>query len=94
MTMGKRLLHGFISVLIKIQMFVFGGIIWCFIRLGIIRQVAALGAKLANSPRLKRRAFGKYIPCEHDVMVCTYSKCGTNWTMQIVTQNSIRYRPG
>lgn len=84
--MGRRLLHGVISILMKIQMIVFGAIVRLFIRLGIIRKVAALGAKLANAPRIKRKAFRKYTPREHDVMVCTYSKSGTNWTLQIVTQ--------
>jgi hypothetical protein len=27
-----------------------------------------------------------YSPNEHDVMVCSYFKSGTNWTMQLVTQ--------
>lgn len=84
--MGKRLLHCVISTLIIIQMFVFLAITRICIRLGIIRKVAELGAKPANSPRFKRRAFGKYTPDEHDVMVCTLSKSGTNWTLQIVTQ--------
>ena len=84
--MGKRWLQGVISVLIKIQMYFFGMVIRLCLRLGIIRQVARLGVKLVNSPRLKRRAFGKYTPSEHDVVVCTFSKSGTNWSMQIVTQ--------
>ena len=84
--MGKRVLHGVISVLVKIIIFISRILVWCCIRLGVIRQVAAVGAKLANSPRNKRRAFRNYTPGEHDVMVCTYSKSGTNWAMQIVTQ--------
>jgi len=84
--MGKRLLRGAISALIKVVMFVSMVIFRCCIWLGIIRQVAALGAKLGNSPRSKRRIFRKYTPGEHDVMVCTFSKSGTNWTLQIVTQ--------
>jgi hypothetical protein len=27
-----------------------------------------------------------YVPTEHDVLVCSYFKSGTNWTMQIATQ--------
>lgn len=30
--------------------------------------------------------FEGYDPCAHDVLVCSYFKSGTNWTMQIVTQ--------
>ena len=84
--MGKKLLRGAIGVLIKVLIFVSGVFFQCCIRLGIIRQVAALGAKLGNSPRSKRRIFRKYTPGEHDIMVCTFSKSGTNWTLQIVTQ--------
>ena len=34
--------------------------------------------------------FGDYRPRAHDVLVCSYFKSGTNWTMQIATQ--IAYR--
>ncbi len=30
--------------------------------------------------------FGAYEPTEHDVLVCSYFKSGTNWTMQIAVQ--------
>lgn len=33
-----------------------------------------------------------YMPDAHDVMVCSYFKSGTNWTMQIVTQIAHRGR--
>lgn len=33
-----------------------------------------------------------YAPGRHDVMVCSYFKSGTNWTMQIVTQIAWRGR--
>ena len=37
-------------------------------------------------PQQKRKAFASYQPTAHDVFVCTYSKSGTNWTMQIAHQ--------
>lgn len=36
------------------------------------------------------RDFGDYQPTAHDVIVCTYPKCGTNWTMQIAYQITMR----
>lgn len=36
--------------------------------------------------------FEGYEPTDHDVMVCSYFKSGTNWTMQIVTQIARRGR--
>lgn len=34
--------------------------------------------------------FGDYQPDANDVIVCTYPKCGTNWTMQIAHQIATR----
>jgi hypothetical protein len=34
--------------------------------------------------------FGDYQPTASDVIVCTYPKCGTNWTMQITHQIATR----
>jgi hypothetical protein len=36
--------------------------------------------------------FGDYRPREHDVLICSYFKSGTNWTMQIATQIAYRGR--
>jgi hypothetical protein len=32
------------------------------------------------------KAFTDYTPTEHDVFVCSYYKCGTNWVMNIAYQ--------
>ena len=55
-------------------------------RLGFAPQVLSLMSRSMNTPRLKRKAFASYTPNEHDVVVCTYAKSGTNWMLQIVTQ--------
>lgn len=39
---------------------------------------------------LATRDFGTYRPDAHDVVVCTFPKCGTNWAMQIAYQISTR----
>jgi hypothetical protein len=48
-------------------------------------------------PRLMARrslapsaAFGDYRPTAHDVIVCSYFKAGTTWTLQIATQIAFR----
>ena len=45
-----------------------------------------VGRSLMGSAKLKTRSFKGYTPTAHDVFVCTYSKSGTYWMMQIVTQ--------
>ncbi|MGH8010142.1 MAG: sulfotransferase domain-containing protein, partial [Candidatus Binatia bacterium] len=39
---------------------------------------------------VRGRDFGDYQPMASDVIVCTYPKCGTNWTMQIAYQIAMR----
>lgn len=46
----------------------------------------AVGRELMGSAVIKTKAFAGYTPTKHDVFVCTYSKSGTYWMMQIVTQ--------
>ena len=45
-----------------------------------------LGREMMGSATIKTRAFRGYEPTAHDVFVCTYSKSGTYWMLQIVTQ--------
>ncbi|MEM7132389.1 MAG: sulfotransferase domain-containing protein [Chloroflexota bacterium] len=45
-----------------------------------------LARKFMGSAKIKRRSFQGYTPTEHDVFVCTFSKSGTYWMMQVVTQ--------
>jgi len=54
--------------------------------LGLSRQIVQLGFKQMNSRASKQRAFGNYEPTEHDVIVATFAKSGTNWMMQIAQQ--------
>ncbi len=59
---------------------------WIAGKLGWSRRLLGLMAGWMQSPRLKARAFKGYQPTERDVFVCTYSKSGTNWAMQIAYQ--------
>lgn len=45
-----------------------------------------IGQSIMGSETIKTRAFEGYTPASHDVFVCTYSKSGTYWMLQIVTQ--------
>lgn len=59
----------------------------------IIRVLDLLGRWPGAMTRTMNRAmgkFGSYPPGEHDVLVCSYFKSGTNWTMHIALQ--IAYR--
>ena len=57
--------------------------------LPVIRVLQLLGRwPRALSRAMERVAgrFGDYQPSEHDVLVCSYFKSGTNWTLQIAVQ--------
>jgi hypothetical protein len=58
--------------------------------LGWGRYVFVLAGRRMRSWRGKVRAFRGYQPHAQDVFVCTYSKSGTNWAMQIAYQIATR----
>jgi hypothetical protein len=45
-----------------------------------------VGRQVMGSAKIKTRAFKGYVPTANDVFVCTYSKSGTYWMLQLVTQ--------
>lgn len=61
-------------------------ILWVVARLGYGRYVFVFMGRRMGDRRGKVRAFRGYQPRAQDVFVCTYSKSGTNWAMQIAYQ--------
>ncbi len=66
---------------------------------GIVFPVTRLLEAVGLWPRLIGSRFnrqlaraGQYVPTSRDVMVCSYFKAGTNWTMQIALQIAHRGR--
>lgn len=55
-------------------------------RRGDYHGAMKIGRQVMGSAKIKTRAFKGYTPTNHDVFVCTYSKSGTYWMLQIVTQ--------
>lgn len=53
---------------------------------GEYRALLQSEGETVNSAKFKRAAFGDYRPTANDVIVSTYPKSGTNWTMQIAYQ--------
>jgi hypothetical protein len=71
-----------------------GAVFYGVIRPGIgLANYLGLADRLMSKAHVRRRAdqlkkppFGNYVPGEHDVIVATYAKSGTNWMMQIAHQ--------
>lgn len=63
---------------------------WGASLLGQSRRAMAFLGRGMQSPRLKAGAFKGYQPDARDVLICTYSKSGTNWAMQIAYQIATR----
>jgi Sulfotransferase domain len=70
---------------VPIMLATFSGM-WLATTLGFTRQTFTFLGRGMQSRRLKLRAFKGYQPSTRDVFVCTYSKSGTNWAMQIAYQ--------
>lgn len=59
---------------------------WVAGKLGFARSILVNIARQSQAPQQKQRVFAGYQPSGHDVFVCTYSKSGTNWMLQIAYQ--------
>lgn len=78
------------SILMVPVLIVMYGVMWAMGKLGLRRQGVSVFTRIQQSPRIKRSAFQGYQPTARDVLVCTYSKSGTNWMMQIAYQIASR----
>jgi hypothetical protein len=82
----SSILHHLRSLVqVPIMLVTFSGM-WLAATLGFTQQTFRFLGRGMQSPRLKARAFKGYQPTKRDVFVCTYSKSGTNWAMQIAYQ--------
>jgi hypothetical protein len=70
------------------------GIAFAYVVLWPLTKVLALlgvwPAMVGRAMSRWQKDFGDYVPDEQDVLICSYFKSGTNWTMQIALQ--IAYR--
>ena len=63
---------------------------WLIDKLGYSDRLWAAIMRKMKAKMLAGHDFGDYQPTKHDVVVCTFPKCGTNWTMQIAYQIAMR----
>lgn len=54
--------------------------------LGVADRLMSNAHLRQREQQIKKPPFGNYVPNEHDVIVATYAKSGTNWMMQIAHQ--------
>lgn len=67
-------------------LFLLSAWMWGMSKAGFSWPVLRMMQRAMQSPQNKQRAFHGYEPTVHDVFVCTYSKSGTNWALQIAHQ--------
>jgi len=65
---------------------------WSMSKLGFSWPVLRMMTRAMQSTENKQRTFANYQPAAHDIFVCTYSKSGTNWALQIAYQIANRGR--
>lgn len=61
-------------------------LMWLNYKLGRAKEMIYLFNRTLRNNDIKREAFAGYTPTAHDVFICTYSKSGTYWSMQIALQ--------
>jgi len=67
-------------------LFLLSAWMWGMSKAGFSWPVLRMMQRAMQSPQNKQRAFQGYGPTAQDVFVCTYSKSGTNWALQIAHQ--------
>ena len=60
--------------------------VYVFEGLGVTERVLRNAHADQQKRLVKKNPFKSYVPDEHDVIVATYAKSGTNWMMQIAHQ--------
>lgn len=88
--LGKRMGERAMSLAFVPLMLAMFVIIRVVARLGYGRYIFAFAGRRMRAWRGKVHAFRGYQPQAQDVFVCTYSKSGTNWAMQIAYQIATR----
>ncbi|MBC8170848.1 MAG: sulfotransferase domain-containing protein, partial [Anaerolineae bacterium] len=61
-------------------------LIWGMAQVGLAEPLMRRVGRTQAQEYGNESAFGKYQPNEHDVVICTFFKSGTNWAMQIAHQ--------